>query len=233
MLPGLNRASAAGRGFVAGGTLIVVGTAAQTGTSDRILDFAQRLVQTRGFNGFSYADVAGALGVTKASLHYHFPTKADLGQRLIERYTEAFQATLAGIDATETSARAKLQAYVDIYASVLMDDRMCLCGMLAADYATLPEPMRAAVTRFFELNEEWLAALLVRGRAARQLSFTGEPVEVARLLVGSLEGGMLVARSFGEPARFAAIGQRLLADLLRDGPNSISTVGPSALGTSP
>ena len=46
-------------------------------TAQRILDIAERLVQTRGFNGFSYADIAGALAVTKASLHYHFPTKAE------------------------------------------------------------------------------------------------------------------------------------------------------------
>lgn len=204
------------RGYrLAGGMLDVKAVADQPSTSDRILDFAERLVQTRGFNGFSYADVAEHLGVTKASLHYHFPTKADLGRHLIQRYTQAFQARLSRIDATETSASAKLRAYVDIYAGVLMDDRMCLCGMLAADYTTLPAPMRAAVTRFFELNEEWLAAVLAQGRAASQLSFSGEPVEVARLLIGSLEGGMLVARSFGETARFRAISDRLLANLLQ------------------
>jgi TetR/AcrR family transcriptional repressor of nem operon len=199
----------------AGGSLDVKAVVAQPSTSDRILDFAERLVQTRGFNGFSYADVAEHLGVTKASLHYHFPTKADLGLHLIQRYAQAFQATLSRIDATDTSAGAKLRAYVDIYAGVLMDDRMCLCGMLAADHTTLPASMRAAVTHFFELNEEWLAAVLAQGRAASQLSFSGEPGDVARLLIGSLEGGMLVARSFGETARFQAISDRLLADLVR------------------
>lgn len=191
---------------------------ARSDTADRILDLAERLVQTRGYNGFSYADVAQALQVTKASLHYHFPTKADLGQRLIERYDEAFAAALAAIDATEMSAQAKLRTYVGIYARVLDDGRMCLCGMLAAGYATLPEPMRAAVTRFFEANERWLTGVLDAGRAAGELRFSGEPVEVARLLVGSLEGGMLVARSFGETARFQAISDRLLADLLQADP---------------
>src|ERR1700682_1229989 len=64
--------------------------AAAPDTSQRILDIAERLVQTRGFNGFSYADIAGTLHVTKASLHYHFPAKADLGRRLIERYERHF-----------------------------------------------------------------------------------------------------------------------------------------------
>jgi TetR/AcrR family transcriptional repressor of nem operon len=202
---------------------------AQSDTAERILNVAERLVQTQGFNGFSYANVAQELGVTKASLHYHFPTKADLGRRLIERYTGVFEATLARIDATATSAGAKLRAYVDIYATVLLANRMCLCGMLAADYVTLPEPMRAAVTRFFELNERWLAAVLNEGRTAGELRFTGSSVEVARLLVGSLEGGMLMARSFSEPARFEAIGELLLADLLRDHRAPISPQEPSGL----
>ena len=57
--------------------------AREPGTAGRILDVAERLVQLRGFNGFSYADVAAELGITKASLHYHFPGKAELGEALI------------------------------------------------------------------------------------------------------------------------------------------------------
>jgi len=71
---------------------------AANGTSGRILDIAERLVQTRGFNAFSYADIAAALNITKASLHYHFATKAKLGERLVERYQESFIAALARID---------------------------------------------------------------------------------------------------------------------------------------
>ncbi len=77
---------------------------ARTDTADRILDLAERLVQTRGFNGFSYADIASELGVTKASLHYHFPTKAELGRRLISRYGEEFARALADIDAQHRRA---------------------------------------------------------------------------------------------------------------------------------
>jgi TetR/AcrR family transcriptional regulator, transcriptional repressor for nem operon len=186
---------------------------ARTDTADRILDLAERLVQTRGFNGFSYADIANELGVTKASLHYHFPTKAELGYHLINRYGEAFARALAAIDVSGAGAREKLRAYVSLYSQVLRDDRMCLCGMLAADYATLPKPMKSAVTRFFEVNENWLATVLDKGRAGGELRFAGDPVDVARLLVGSLEGAMLVARSFGDVSRFQSISDWLLADL--------------------
>ena len=96
-------------------------------TSQRILDTAERLVQTRGFNGFSYADIATTLGVTKAS-HYHFPAKAELGHRLIKRYEKNFLAALDAIDQTSTTAREKLKRYAQIYADVLRNNRMCLCG---------------------------------------------------------------------------------------------------------
>jgi TetR/AcrR family transcriptional repressor of nem operon len=182
-------------------------------TSQRILDVAERLVQTRGFNGFSYADIAEALEVTKASLHYHFPTKGDLGKRLIERYEESFLAALKGIDSAGAGARDKLKRYIRIYADVLRDNRMCLCGMLASDYATLPKPMKEEVKHFFDENEQWLAAVLDAGRKAGKLEFKGSALELARAMVGSLEGAMMLARSYGEVSRFDAAAERLVAAL--------------------
>ena len=187
--------------------------AASADTSQRILDIAERLVQTRGFNGFSYADIAEALDVTKASLHYHFPSKADLGKRLIERYEEAFLAALKTIDATGAAARDKLKRYARIYADVLRDNRMCLCGMLASDYATLPKPMKEEVKHFFDENENWLAAVLEQGRKAGNLQFKGSALELARIIVGSLEGAMMLARSYGDASRFDAAAERLIGSL--------------------
>ena len=182
-------------------------------TARRALDVAERLVQTRGYNGFSYADIAETLGVTKASLHYHFPTKADLGRRLIERYETGFLETLGTIDAAHTQARDKLKRYASIYADVLRANRMCLCGMLASDYATLPKPMREKVRHFFDENERWLARVLDEGRNSAQLDFKGAPVEVARMIVASLEGAMMLARSYGEVMRFDTAAERLIEEL--------------------
>jgi TetR/AcrR family transcriptional regulator, transcriptional repressor for nem operon len=121
-------------------------------TAARILDIGERLVQVRGFNGFSYADVAAELDMTKAALHYHFPGKAELGRALIARYTERFAAALADIDARIPDAPAKLDAYAGLYGEVLRGHRMCLCGMLAAEYQTLPDPMREAVIAFIDAS---------------------------------------------------------------------------------
>ena len=175
---------------------------AAAGTDQKILDVAERLVQTRGFNGFSYADIAQALHVTKASLHYHFPGKADLGQQLIQRYELNFLAALERIDAGGRDAADKLRRYAALYEDVLRDNRMCLCGMLAAEYATLPKPMRDDMRHFFDANERWLAAVLADGRKSKALRFTGSPAEAARSLMSALEGAMLIARSYGDVERF-------------------------------
>jgi len=183
------------------------------GTAERILDVAERLVQTQGFNAFSYADIAEELHITKASLHYHFPTKVTLGARLIARYTEGFLGALGRIDQKEKKPLSKLRAYVRLYEDVLRKDRMCLCGMLAADFATLAVEMREPLKTFFDENEKWLAAILEKGRRDKELRFTGAPGEEARVLVAALEGAMLVARSYGEVARFTTASGRLLRAL--------------------
>ena len=190
-------------------------------TASRILDVAERLVQVRGFNGFSYADVAAELKVTKASLHYHFAGKAELGQALIERYGARFAEALAALDTREADAPAKLDAYASLYGDVLRGQRMCLCGVLAAEYETLPEPMQNAVVQFFDENETWLVGVLQQGREAGTLRFAGSASEVARLIVSGLEGAMLVARPYGGVARFQAAASRLLASLAGATPDAV------------
>ncbi|MBI3855131.1 MAG: TetR/AcrR family transcriptional regulator [Planctomycetes bacterium] len=183
-------------------------------TASRILDIAERLVQTRGYNGFSYADISSELRLRNASVHYHFPLKSDLGRRLVARYRENFMAALAALERESGDARRRLRRYASLWARVLRDrDRMCLCGMMAADIATLPRAVRAEIRRFFEENEAWLVRVLSEGRKAKSLRLAGTPAVEARLLTMGLEGAMLVARSYGEPRRFEEIADRLLEGL--------------------
>lgn len=190
-----------------------VPAAAPTGAATAILDVAERLAQTLGYNGFSYADIAADLGVTKASLHYHFPSKAELGRALIERYRKFFEAALDGIDQQIEEPYAKLRRYVGLYDSVLANDRLCLCAMLAAEYATLPAPMQQGLTSFFDANERWLTSVLDSGVQSSIFLFKEPAKERARVLLGALEGAMLVARSYGSPGRFRAAAAYLLEDL--------------------
>jgi TetR/AcrR family transcriptional regulator, transcriptional repressor for nem operon len=202
-------------------------------TSRRILDAAEKLIQTRGFNGFSYADVSAAVGITKASLHYHFPTKAKLGLTIILRYQETFGAALEALDATGGDARALLGGYAQLYSNVLGRNRMCLCGMLAAEYTTLPRPMQEALRAFFDVNEQWLTRVMVQGERSGVLRLQAPPTEEARLLVAALEGALLVARSYDDAARFESAAARVLAGLSAPEPTSRSrrTSGRGANGS--
>jgi TetR/AcrR family transcriptional regulator, transcriptional repressor for nem operon len=182
-------------------------------TPSLILDVAERLVQTRGFNGFSYADVATELGLTRAALHYHYAGKAELGEALIARYRERFAEALAVVDAEVNDAPAKLDAYAGLYRDVLRGRRMCLCGMLAAEYQTLPKPMQDTVIRFFDDNETWISGVLEQGRTDGTLEFVGPSRETAQMIVSGLEGAMLVARPYDDIARFETAAVRVLAGL--------------------
>ncbi len=180
-------------------------------TADLILDAAERRAQSVGFNGFSYADIADELKVTTATIHYHFSAKSDLGADLLERYTRRFQDALARISRRQISPAEQLRAYARLYEDVLREGRLCLCGILAAEYQTLPGPMREKVVAFFAENEAWLAKLLAVGRERGELRFAGDPRDVAMAITCGLEGTLLVARTFGGVARFRAAAEIVLA----------------------
>lgn len=186
-------------------------------TPDRILEVAERLMQTRGYNGFSYADVAAEIGISKASRHYHFATKAALGAALIERYAARVDAALESFDAGEVEATGRLARYAQLYADMLSQDRLCLCGMLAAEYSTLPQPMQKTIRQFFVKNHRWLTSVIARGRTAGSLFPRSTDESAALMLLGGLEGAMLIARPMKDIDGFYASARQLLALLQRPG----------------
>ena len=171
-------------------------------TAELVLDVAQSLAQTRGFKGFSFRDLAAAIGVKSASIHYHFPSKADLGVALVRRYREGFEDSLREAEARGAAVPGRLKAFVEIFRASLDEDRLCLCGMLGAERDSLPPDVAAEVRDFFIFCEDWLATQMKQGRQDGCLDFTGAPQVPALQLLALLEGGLLVARSLGDPARF-------------------------------
>jgi len=132
---------------------------------------------------------------------------------LIARYQTVFEAALQAIDQQVAKPPERLRRYVGLYDAVMHNDRMCLCGMLAAEYATLPSPMQEGLKRFFDMNERWLTAVLLAGRRSGSFTFKESAKERAMVILGALEGAMLVARSYGDPRRFRVAAQHVLADL--------------------
>ncbi len=188
-------------------------------TATRILDAAEKLVEVRGFNGFSYADVSSELKITNAALHYYFTNKSDLGEALIVRYTSRFDDALAALESRTADAPTRLKGYADVYLRVLSEKRMCLCGMMAAEHETLPEPMQVAIKEFFAHNQAWLSRVLKDGKAKGTIGFQGSANETARTIIGTLEGAMMLARLFGDVTGFRSATSHLLAGLRPEAAN--------------
>jgi TetR/AcrR family transcriptional repressor of nem operon len=188
-------------------------TAQRASTADAILDAAERRVAVLGYNGFSYADIATELGVTPASVHYHFPGKVDLGVSLLERYTRRTMDELAAIDANTDDAHEKLEKYAGLYLRVLEGDKLCLCGLMAAELETLAPPIRERLRLFFQQNEDWLTKVIEQGEGSGALDARGAPRAMAAALTGALEGAMIVSRAHGGLASFRSSMQLILDGL--------------------
>ncbi len=179
-------------------------------TKTKILDAAERLVRTRGFNGFSYADVADHVGIKKASLHHHYPAKMDLGLALIERFSDSVLSYLDEIDRTQGKTLTKLREYSQIYETSFHENQMCLCGMLAAEHETISDEMQHAVGLYFEKQEAWLQDVLTEGQERGELCFNGSPAEHARMIVTHFQGALLVAKSLNSLERIATTASNLI-----------------------
>jgi TetR/AcrR family transcriptional repressor of nem operon len=184
-------------------------------TRGELLDVAETLVRCRGYNGFSYRDLAEQIGIKTASIHYHFPAKGDLGKALVEVEREKFGKKLDRIDAEEKQPRRRLERFIQMFQSTTIgcNNRMCLGAILAVEQETLPEAVGEAVRRLFADVEAWLARVLEEGRKKRQFRFEGSAVVVARSLFSSLEGALLTARAFRDVRRFEATTEWIIESL--------------------
>ncbi|MEM9407091.1 MAG: TetR/AcrR family transcriptional regulator [Acidobacteriota bacterium] len=162
-----------------------------------ILEIAQRLIQQRGYNGFSFREVASEVGCTSASIHYHFPTKGDLARAVAARYREAFASRLNDLSAVpETSER--LYGFARLFLETLENDRrLCLCGILASESESLPPEVLAEAEAFFAETEAWLSKTLGDARPAKSF-------------LAAMEGALLVARARNRPREIDEVAAHLV-----------------------
>jgi TetR/AcrR family transcriptional repressor of nem operon len=170
-------------------------------TRAELLLQAETLVRSRGYSGFSYGDLAAVVGLRKASIHHHFPTKADLALALVAAYDSRYDAALNAIVA-QANAVARIEAYGRLYLGGVADDLGCLCAVLAVERDTLPEPLRAAIVRFFDKHIAWLERVLADGVRDGSVRADVVPAASARLVVATLEGALLLERVLAGTAGF-------------------------------
>lgn len=173
-------------------------------TSDmraEIVATAATLIKARGYHGFSFSDVADRVGIRKASIHYHFPTKTDLGLAVLRAYR--YELGQAARDMAANTGTIDHRALLMRFLTPILDmgrveADACLCGALGGEYPSLPPAIQAEVAGFFRDHTDWLAALLSDGRAAGAFRFQGDSAQIARFIMAAIEGAMLIKRTSGD-----------------------------------
>lgn len=178
-------------------------------TVDRLLNEAQRLVQLHGFNGFSYAHLANVLGISKPSIHYHFPSKQDLGLELIRRYRRQLREGFAWVDSNTQDPMARLSLYIQFFAGLVIDGKLCLCAALAADTDLFTDEIRQELQAGLSDKIHWLEKVLQDGQSVG-IWQSSQPQLEAQHILAALEGAMLLARAFKDPSRYDQVGLEIL-----------------------
>jgi TetR/AcrR family transcriptional regulator, transcriptional repressor for nem operon len=171
-------------------------------TRQQILRVAGNLIRTRSYLGFSFQDIADAIGIRKPSLYHHFPSKEALG---IEVLTEAAHAFRKWAAATPSAPGRKLSAYFAMYRNALRAGRgVCPAGALATGWDCIDAQLRDAVRALRETQIRWLTEIFsaANPRARRRAG------ERAAFVFAACQGALLSARMTGAVEDFdAAIAQ--------------------------
>ena len=164
-------------------------------TAQRILDVARDIVRNRGYSAFSYADIAEQVGIRKASIHYHFPSKDKLVRTLVQQYRVGMGRACDRIAQSTLTPQQQLMQFATLYQDGLQQKQICLCAMLAADFAVLPQSVQDEVQVFFQQTEIWLTTLLQQGCDAKLWQCQPSAEQEAKGLIAMLQGAQLLARS--------------------------------------
>jgi TetR/AcrR family transcriptional repressor of nem operon len=171
-------------------------------TRTELLVQAETLVRGRGYAGFSYADLSEVVGIRKASIHHHFPTKVDLASALVAAYETRYAQAMAEIRAASPDGPGRIAAYGRLYLGGVEQGLGCLCAALAIEGEALPERLRGEVVAFFRKHLAWLEDVLREGVADGSLRPGLDPAMHARSILATLEGALLMERLFASPAAF-------------------------------
>ena len=188
-------------------------------TADDILASARELVIVGGYNGFSYADIAQVVGIRKASIHHHFPTKVDLVRTLVKQYRQEAEMGMAEMERHFPDLMDQLRSYTGYWEACIGDPETsyCVCALLATQIPVLPEEIALELRAYFRALSDWLASILDRGARQGSMTLSDGPQAEAEMFMAAVHGAMLSARAYGDPKAFGAITQSAI-DRLRSRP---------------
>lgn len=196
----------------------MVGKMTATGeeTAARIVEAGRQLIMRRGYSGFSYADIADEIDIRKASIHHHFPSKADLAIAVVRAQRERFDADMAALQADGADGLAQLRAYIGHWERCIADDSapFCVAGMLGAELPALPDEVAQEVRAHFGDLAAWLEPLLESAAKAGLIKLASPVRTEAASLVSLIYGAMLAARAYGDAGLFNSVTQSALDRLV-------------------
>jgi TetR/AcrR family transcriptional repressor of nem operon len=176
-------------------------------THQKLIDAARHLIQTRGYNGFSYADVAEQVQVRKASIHHHFPSKSDLAMAVVEESRALIVGQTRTLAGGAFDPEEQIAMYTGYWEKCIADATapFCVAGMLAAELTTLPTELADLVRAHFRDLSNWLEIVLTKGAQLGLFDIQSSARVEAESFMSTVYGAMLTARAYGDPRVFAEI----------------------------
>jgi TetR/AcrR family transcriptional regulator, transcriptional repressor for nem operon len=181
-------------------------------TAERILQSANQLLVDRGYSAFSYADIAEAVKIRKASIHHHFPTKTGLVVAVLRAHRARIAEGMAALESQFDNPLARVKNYFKYWEGCIEGQSVpfCIGALMGAEMPSLPEEVQAEVQLHFSMLTEWFERTLKAGSKTRTINLSGTIAEEAQTLIAVLHGAMLSARATGNPALFRVVTQPAL-----------------------
>ncbi len=184
---------------------------------EQILDVAGELLQTRSFSAFSYQDISDRIGISKASIHHHFPTKGDLGKALAAKYRTSQKHALVEISQKYHRPWDRFDAYIAMTTEIIKSgNKICPLGSLQAEHNLISPDMQKEIISLCDYIQAWLTEVLAEGREKGVMTFPGTPEDQAALIHAAIQGALQNARAEG-PKQFSAVIRQLKDSMKRKG----------------
>jgi AcrR family transcriptional regulator len=153
-------------------------------TRETIIDTADQFIRLNGFNAFSFKDISDKIGIKTASIHYHFPTKSDLGVATIKEQIERFEKLKTAL--YDKPPLLKLKSFLSIYSQIKTENEVCLVGSLATDFNTVDDNVRNELKDFAELILNWVTGILADGKKQKVFEFSTTPRTKAIMIITNM-----------------------------------------------
>jgi TetR/AcrR family transcriptional repressor of nem operon len=189
-------------------------TSVRGDTKEKIIALATELIETKGYSAFSYQDIADRLGIKKASIHYHFPSKESLGLAVFDAFKKEVDEFIAQYDFEKLSPAEKMHGYFAYHAQLPFDCNKISCiGALTSEWNVLPETLREKMDDFNNWHVGFIASILREGIERKEFCIAGEIEHHALLIIAATKGALLMSREKMSIEIYNAISGQLMENL--------------------